>query len=326
MQNLRAPAVSTEEGRRATTTSAGKREARFCHLCGQRLRSRYLVYNTSLVVCASCDATCLRCARCNVPIARSALAGANPLCATCAREAPRCDGCSQPITSTWYTFEELLPVATPRKFCPRCVQGHPRCDLCRAPVADGARPLSDGQYRCALCASDIIQGDTTVREVYEEAVDGLVTALGGRLQTTPHLQVVTRRRMGEIRRKYERHPDDAASAASHHVLGYFVQAHATSAIYVEQFLPRGLLLGTLAHELTHAWQTEQALHLKDALLREGFAEWVAYRVLFARGLAPLAERATRRDDVYGRGLRHFLDIESRYGVRGVIKHASGRTA
>ena len=315
-------------GRRRDTSapSATKREARFCNLCGTRLRSRYLVYNASLVVCAACDASCQRCARCNVPIVRSAIAGAISLCATCAREAPRCDGCSQPITSTWYTFEELLPVTTPRKFCPRCVQGHPRCDLCRAPVADGAHPLSDGQYRCALCTSDIIQGDANVRAVYDEAMDGLVAVLGGRLLTTPHVQLVTRRRMGEIRRKYERRPDDSASAASHHVLGYFVQAHDTSTIYVEQFLPRGLLLGTLAHELTHAWQTEQAPHLKDATLREGFAEWVAYRVLVARGLASLAERATRRDDVYGRGLRHFLDIESRYGVKGVIKRASGRTA
>ena len=107
------------------------------------------------------------------------------------------------------------------------------------------------------------------------------------------------------------------------MLGYFVQAHGTATIYVEEYLPRGLLLGTLAHELAHAWQTEQMLHLKDARVREGFAEWVAYRVLVARGLTALAERATRRDDVYGRGLRHFLNIENRFGFAGVIQHAKG---
>jgi hypothetical protein len=46
-------------------------------------------------------------------------------------------------------------------------------------------------------------------------------------------------------------------------------------------------------------------------------------VLVARGLTALAERATRRDDVYGRGLRHFLNIENRFGFAGVIQHAKG---
>jgi hypothetical protein len=226
-----------------------------------------------------------------------------------------------PITSTWYTFEELLPTGAPRKFCSRCVQGRPRCDLCRAPVADGAQPLADGQYRCALCLSEIVLEVADVLTFYHEAVDQMAQVLRGQLRETPRLEIVSRRTMGEIRRRYE-HRSSEPAAASHHVLGYFVQAHGESSIYAEACLPRGLLLGTLAHELAHAWQTEQGLHLKDALVREGFAEWVAYRVLTARGLSPLAERATRRDDIYGRGLRHLLNIENRFGFAGVMKRAN----
>jgi hypothetical protein len=288
-----------------------------------RLRSRYLVYNATLVVCAACDASCQRCVRCGVPIARPVIEGVGPLCATCAHDAPRCAGCALPITSTWYTFEELLPVAAPRKFCPRCIQGRPRCDLCRAPVADGAQPLADGQYRCALCLSEIVLEDAEVLRVYDEAVGQMTQVLRGQLRLTPRLEIVSRRKMGEIRRRYE-HRSSEPAAASHHVLGYFVQAHGQSTIYAEACLPRGLLLGTLAHELAHAWQTEHGLHLKDAMVREGFAEWVAYRVLTTQGLPSLAERATRRDDVYGRGLRHFLNIENRFGYAGVLKRACGQ--
>lgn len=258
-----------------------------------------------------------------MPIAKPAIEGVAPLCATCARDAPRCSGCAQPITSTWYTFEELLPVASPRKFCPRCVQGRPRCDLCRAPVAENAQPLADGQYRCALCLSRIVRDEQVARALYNDAVSQLAQVLGGKLRTTPQLQIVSRRGMGAVRRRYEHQAVEPAGTASHHVLGYYVQANGASTVYVEAFLPRELLLGTLAHELAHAWQTEQGLHLHDALLREGFAEWVAYRVLVARGLSSLAERATRRDDVYGRGLRHFLNIESRLGFAGVMKRAKG---
>jgi hypothetical protein len=204
------------------------------------------------------------------------------------------------------------------------VQGRPRCDLCRAPVADGAKPLADGQYRCALCLSEIVLDEATVRKVYNEAVAQLGQTLGQELRQKPYLQIVTRRRMGDIRRRYEHRTMDPAGAANHHVLGYFVRERNVNTIYVETCLPRALLLGTLAHELAHAWQTEQSLHLKDALVREGFAEWVAYRVLVARGLSSLAERATRRDDVYGRGLRHFLNIENRLGFASVLKRASGQ--
>lgn len=315
--------------RRWNTASSiqNKGAARFCHLCGNRLHSRYLVYNSTLVVCAECDASSIRCARCGVPIASivsATAAGTAPLCAACTRQAPRCAGCSQPITSTWYTFEELLPVDAPRKFCPTCVQGHPRCDLCRAPVATGAQPLADGQYRCALCLSDMVKDDGMVHTIYDEAIAQLPRVLGEKVREQPRLAVVSRRKMGEIRRHYEHRSAEPSGATSYHVLGYFVQANGVSTIYVEANLPSGLLLGTLAHELAHAWQTEQSLHLKDTMLREGFAEWVAYRVLVARGLSAIAERATRRDDIYGRGLRHFLNIENRFGYAGVLKRANGQ--
>jgi hypothetical protein len=168
-----------------------------------------------------------------------------------------------------------------------------------------------------------VQEVADVLTVYHDAVAQVARVLHGQLHETPRLEIVSRRKMGEIRRRYE-HRSSEPTAASHHVLGYFVQAHDESTIYAEACLPRGLLLGTLAHELAHAWQTEQGLHLKDALLREGFAEWVAYRVLTEGTLSALAERATRRDDIYGRGLRHFLNIENRFGYAGVIQRASGQ--
>jgi hypothetical protein len=169
----------------------------------------------------------------------------------------------------------------------------------------------------------MVQEVADVLTLYHDAVTQVARVLRGQLRESPRLEIVSRRKMGEIRRRYE-HRSSEPAAASHHVLGYFVQAHGTSTVYAEACLPRGLLLGTLAHELAHAWQTEQGLHLKDALVREGFAEWVAYRVLMARGLAALAERATRRDDIYGRGLRHFLNVENRFGFAGVVKRANGQ--
>lgn len=315
--------------------SAAQRPPRapaFCHLCGARLTGRYYTYDDRLTVCASCHASRPRCARCRVPLddaaiaaSRAAPAGEPALCNECRRTVPRCASCGGPIIGTYYTFEELLASADVRRFCGNCVAHRPRCDLCRAPAAPGAVPLDDGQYRCALCASDLVMSERDVQAVYREALAAFERVVGERLRETPRLEVVSRLRMGEVRRRHERAGVYAgtAGAAGHHVLGYFVRSGGASAIYIEQALPRGLLLGTLAHELGHAWQTERAPALRDPLLNEGFAEWTAHHVLVARGQQVIAARATRRDDLYGRGLRHFLEIERKGGRSAVLAAARG---
>lgn len=304
----------------------------FCHLCGTRLIGRYYTYDDTLTVCVSCHASRPRCVRCHVPLddaaiaaSRAAPAGEPTLCNGCRRTVPRCASCRGPIIGTYYTFEELLAAADARRFCGNCVAHRPRCDLCRAPTAPGAVPLDDGQYRCTLCASDLVIREREVQSIYREALVAFEDVVGERLSMTPRLEVVSRLRMGEVRRHHERAGiyAETAGAAGHHVLGYFVRSGSASAIYIERALPRGLLLGTLAHELGHAWQTEQAPTLRDPLLNEGFAEWMAHQVLIGCGQQVLAARATRRDDLYGRGLRHFLDIERKGGRSAVLAAARG---
>src|SRR5262249_49930555 len=149
--------------------------------------------------------------------------------------------------------------------------------------------------------------------------------VGEGLPTVPRIEVVSRLQMGEIRRRYEQASPagEPSATAGHHVLGFFVRSHGTSTIYIERGLPRSLLLGTLAHELGHAWQAEHAPGLPDPLLCEGFAEWIAHSVLVSHGLHAMAARAARRADLYGRGLRHFLAIEHSGGQEGVLGTARG---
>jgi hypothetical protein len=306
--------------------------SRFCHLCGRPLVGRYVRYESGLTVCQTCETTRPHCPRCAVPLsdrAISARSAGNPaLCAACSRATPCCSSCGQPILGVFYSFEELLPASAERKFCARCVQHRPRCDLCSAPVADGATPVADGQWRCALCAADVVLGQEAVLTVYQQATAAFARVVGSRLGETPRLETVSRREMGALRRRYGRVTGAAGGSrpdgAGHHVLGYFVFSNSKSTIYVEQALPRPVLLGTLAHELGHAWQAERAPGLRDLLLCEGFAEWVAHRVLVGVGLQAAAARATRRDDIYGRGLRHFLELERTRGRDAVLATIQSR--
>jgi hypothetical protein len=179
-----------------------------------------------------------------------------------------------------------------------------------------ATPLADGQYRCAVCAREMVLDVPAVQAAYDEAIHRARDAAGVALATVPALHVVGRRAMGRLRQRYA--PAGDNSGAARHVLGLFVRARLGSAVYVEVGLPRPLLLGTLAHELAHAWQSEASGPVSDELLREGFAEWVAHQVLVDAGQREVAVRATRRDDVYGRGLRHFLTLERTKGRAAVL--------
>ncbi|HEX6800007.1 MAG TPA: hypothetical protein VF116_20010 [Ktedonobacterales bacterium] len=325
---------------RRRDTAAPAADARFCHLCGGALIGRYLVYSSGLVCCAACQQRRPHCARCHVPLDDAAIAraparpGDPTLCAQCAREARRCACCGTMILDTqWYTLEEGPEGSGPRDFCQRCWQQRPRCDLCRAPCGPGSTRIDDGQYRCAACAARAVTAEAQVRTLYGDAVASFAQISGQRLSRLPRLAIVSRREMAAAHLRYgARDPLAAAAtgastavpAAGHHVLGYFVRDGAETTIYVERALPRLLLLGTLAHELGHAWQAEHAPSLRDLELCEGFAEWAAHGVLVRAGAVQAAALATRRDDVYGRGLRRFLAAERKGGRAAALALARGQ--
>ncbi len=296
---------------------------RFCHLCGRPLGRQHVRYQHGLSVCTSCHRTRPRCARCGVPlpaVSAGPQADAARLCGACERDAPRCTCCGEAITQQWFTFDDLLPADTSRRYCERCVASRPRCDICHAPVPRQATVLADGQYRCEECAREMVLDVPAVRATYQEALQRAEAAAGITLAAVPPLHVVGRRAMGRLRQRVA--PAGDTTSAARHVLGLFVRERQTSAVYVEMGLPRPLLLGTLAHELAHAWQAEAAEPSSDPLLREGFAEWVAHQVLVDAGHRAVAVRATRRDDTYGRGLRQFLTVERTSGRAAVL--AAGR--
>jgi hypothetical protein len=166
----------------------------------------------------------------------------------------------------------------------------------------------------------MVTEDGAVRALYDEAQRLAQRAAGVQPRQVPQLVVVGRRQMGEVRRRFPA-TSEPEGTGSQHVLGFFLREDHATRIYVEMGLPRPLLLGTLAHELAHAWQVEVAPKVSDPLLREGFAEWVAHHVLVADGYRPVAARATRREDLYGRGLRHFLAIERAAGPSAALAAA-----
>jgi hypothetical protein len=108
--------------------------------------------------------------------------------------------------------------------------------------------------------------------------------------------------------------------------GIFVRQGAHKAIFIEHGLPRIVLLEVMAHEYAHAWQSENSPPDAPLIVQEGFAEWVAYKLLASWGCYRRSDRMLRRDDLYGRGLRVILGWEAAGGEREVFsKMRTSRT-
>jgi hypothetical protein len=102
------------------------------------------------------------------------------------------------------------------------------------------------------------------------------------------------------------------------VVGLFIRKGRRRTMYVLSGLPQILLVQTMAHEWAHAWQGENCPLLQNTVVREGFAEWVAYKTLQTMGATKKMALMERRNGLYGEGLRQMLELERRGGVSGVI--------
>lgn len=279
----------------------------FCHLCGRPLDERARRFHhpawppeLGLRVCAACAADKPHCPICHLP---GNVAGA---CPTCRLVGPICVGCGRRPRRRAVHFGHNGP------YCAECAAG-PRCQSCGLP-AGGDRESADGRPLCAACRATAVVSAGEATRVYRAAESVIRDQLGLSLNVPTGLILVEPDELSTVLRDMGEDP-----AGGGETLGVYTRRGRRRGIYAAVGLPRLLLLQVAAHELAHAWQMENAPLLRDPLLREGFAEWVAYHVLLAVGEVEAAERIVAREDLYGQGARLLLGIEQRAGPRGVIE-------
>jgi hypothetical protein len=289
--------------------------SRYCNLCGQPLRGSYQVYHRGdsafgkgLVVCARCERNALRCTVCRIPIHPAA--SQDGVCPSCLTRAPICASCGRRIYGHYYRNG-----ANGAVYCEACFKGLPRCDICGGLVGQGGYRLHDGRHICADCHATAIYDSARAGELYGRAMDVMARELGLQLSLPPSLHLVDRDQMLALLTQSR----DEDTSHPELVFGLFVRRGRKRAIYVEYGLPQILMIEVLAHELAHAWQGENCPLLRDALVREGFAEWVAYRVLIALGAVKKAALMEQRADLYGQGLRLMLAQEKQFGPANVLR-------
>jgi hypothetical protein len=107
------------------------------------------------------------------------------------------------------------------------------------------------------------------------------------------------------------------------VCGLYVRdTDGNTSIHLLSHLTETRSTAVLAHEIAHAWQAENCPDAQGTRIREGFAEWVAWKVLEGMDGAD-GERSVieARTDDYGDGFRLFAALEAKHGPERAVWYA-----
>ncbi len=108
----------------------------------------------------------------------------------------------------------------------------------------------------------------------------------------------------------------------------FYRPHSPEVIYIPSNLDETELFATLAHELTHAWQSSYC-PLQDTSFKEGLASWITVQAYIEKGQSNSAlsylNGCSRRDPEEAKTVKRIMDIYEREGIDGVIKYVTKET-
>jgi hypothetical protein len=235
------------------------------------------------------------------------------ICLKCYQERMRCATCGTPVGGQAFMLEGDL-----RFYCAGCFHSRPRCDTCDRPVGAHYWTRPDGRKLCDRCQSTAVTDTHAALALFERVKARLGEQLGLALREPCQLRLVGRRQLlSMVDRSTLQHLDADSRGRC---FGIFVRQGRHKAIFVEYGLPQIMLLEVMAHEYAHAWQSENSPPDTPLMVQEGFAEWVAYKMLEGWGCYRRSDRMLRRDDLYGRGLKLVLSWEAAGGRSHVFSN------
>lgn len=226
-----------------------------------------------------------------------------------------CHLCGKPLSGRGWAYETENGSGTQTLVvCRTCHETAPRCDVCGMPVAALSVHLPDGRNICAHCHRTAVYDSQNAGALFAQVTAVVVEQLGLALNVGAAFSLVDQQHLQRLAEAADFAPADDPQR----VIGLFVRQGRKRVMYVLSGLPRVLFLQTVAHEWAHAWQGENCPLLRDALVREGFAEWVAYKTLQALGAVKKATQMAQRSGLYGEGLQQMMRLEQQHGISGVL--------
>jgi hypothetical protein len=218
-----------------------------------------------------------------------------------------CSACARPVGDRAWRVR-----GRPGVFCDECRATATPCAVCGAPTRTAR--IRDARWFCPECTRTLIEDAAEIDVAYRGLLRTATERLGLTLSEPPALLVES---ATGIR---------AQAGVQEPPVGlcglYVRDGEAPPSIHVIAPLPRARLCAVLAHEIAHAWQAERCPEEQGARVREGFAEWVSWKLLEGiEGGDGERHAIESRTDVYGDGFRLFAALDARGGADHAIWYA-----
>jgi len=157
----------------------------------------------------------------------------------------------------------------------------------------------------------VINKQEDAMKVFQNAKDTLEFRMGMVFKKPFEVKLVTGEEMDEITRGSPYHKS---------VVGLHFYRDGKHYIFMLKDVGKDMFYGTMCHEMTHGWQDENCPN-QSIRLKEGLAMWVEVKVLRWSGAYTLASRKHRvADPIYGVGYKFILEVEDKYGEKGVLPY------
>jgi hypothetical protein len=226
----------------------------------------------------------------------------------------RCALCEKRIIGNYYQLRGLMEL-----YCEECHQRQPKCFYCGKPFLPKNHssphppsPVGQGDHPvCPACTTTQIHTVTQATEIAMKVQRWLTWNLKMNFPVT-------------IRWSFTNDLTQEAQvplSGQSREMGIFVRSADQYKVCILKGLPRELLIETIAHELAHVWTAENAPPQQTLFLKEGFAQWVAAKVLTHFQCHQSLQVLTHREDLYGQAYRFFKKKEGKEGVKGIITFA-----
>ncbi len=291
-----------------------------------------------MLVCAAVFAQEVRCVVCGRPVAEGYTKDGKAYCSMkcLSTTFPKCVACGKPSP------KGVLVDADPSKFiCSDC-EARPKCFCCNLP--GDLRKLDDGRLLCSRCARTAVFDDAQALRIFDSVRDFLRERLK---ISSEHVIDVSLVGLDRLARLSGQGPGPGVELGLFEYTGVEetrVRRQFDSkgnlretdekkrrvdekwSVYALYGLPADRLAEVFAHELAHDWMQSRCPQVSDPKLKEGWAEYIAWRYNDMLGRPALNRRIElNRDPVYGDGFRLIRDWAARYGYDGLkLKLRSAR--
>ncbi|MCA9435520.1 MAG: hypothetical protein KC978_07020 [Candidatus Omnitrophica bacterium] len=106
---------------------------------------------------------------------------------------------------------------------------------------------------------------------------------------------------------------EKADDSSSPTVGAFDDKEGVGVLTIRPGLGGRVLVQVIAHEWTHAWQSENCPRGQDLKVHEGFAQWVTGELLRELGWDREFENLSTREDFYGEAYHWAAEFENMNG-------------